>query len=281
MQEASYADMGYERWLKVLGAGGQLHSHIKDLPKKERPMLNLLGVKSLLLVPIIVNGEWWGFIGFDQCSYEREWIEIEIDALKTAARLFTAAIARSKADQNMRHLATHDYLTDLPNRSLFEDRLHQAFARADRTQTKAVLVTMDLDKFKNVNDTYGHPVGDKVLVENGQRLQSTIRATDTPARIGGDEFAVILEGVKKRQDIHLVVDKILKAIALPMQIEGHNITVNTSIGVSIYPQDAQTMDDLIRTADLALYKAKERGAGYQMYTSMKSEQLRLKEISES
>ena len=169
--DSEKTNSGFNRWGELFGDGQVIRGNLKELPPVEQQFLLKTGVKSLIAVPIFIDHTWWGFIGFDNCRQEKEWTVDEIDALKTAAKIFGAAISRQAAEEELTFLATHDYLTGLPNRMLFEDRFNQSVARALRSGEKISVVSIDLNKFKSVNDSYGHPAGDKVLVEVANRLR--------------------------------------------------------------------------------------------------------------
>jgi GAF domain-containing protein len=186
-----YKQKGFQRWLQLMEDNQLICGDVDDLPPNEQPFLSKMGIKSFAYIPIFIDHTWWGFIGFDQCKQNNKWYEVEIDALRMAAKIFGAAISRRVTEDKLTYLATHDYLTDLPNRLLFEDHIKGAIARSVRSGTKFAIISIDMDKFKLVNDSFGHQVGDDVLVEVGKRLSSSIRGTDTCARIGGDEFAVL------------------------------------------------------------------------------------------
>ena len=152
--------------------------------------------------------------------------------------------------------ASHDSLTDLPNREEFYARLDTAVRESSQKRLQMALVYIDLDGFKPINDTHGHYAGDKVLKITGQRLREVLRHTDVAARIGGDEFALILHGVQKRSDIDLALNKLLYTLSIPIDIEGREAKVHASAGVAIFPQDSRAMLVLCRLADDAMYKAK-------------------------
>lgn len=153
--------------------------------------------------------------------------------------------------------ASHDSLTDLPNREEFFQRVKASMREADEKRFHVALVYIDLDGFKPVNDTLGHYAGDKVLKITSQRLREVIRHTDIAARMGGDEFALILQGVKKRSDIDVVLNKMLHTVAIPIDIDGKEVRVYASAGVALYPQDSRNPDELCRLADTAMYDAKK------------------------
>lgn len=163
-------------------------------------------------------------------------------------------------------LAHHDALTGLPNRLLFKDRLERAIAKAQRNKSKVAILFLDLDRFKNINDTLGHDVGDDLLVEVAKRLQKQCRKSDTVARLGGDEFVFILEDIQQSSDIAVVAKKILDAMKRRVIAGEHELFVSTSIGIGIFPDDSNDTEGVIKCADTALYRAKEDGrSNYKFY----------------
>ena len=169
-------------------------------------------------------------------------------------------------EESLRHLATHDALTGLPNRSLLSDRLSMAMAQARRTGKGFAVVALDLDGFKKINDALGHPVGDVLLREASTRLRDTLRDTDTLARVGGDEFIALLPNALTEADIQIVARRMIAAIQLPFEIQDHALYVSTSIGIATYPNHGDNEVALLAHADLALYRAKETGkARYVLY----------------
>ncbi len=167
--------------------------------------------------------------------------------------------ARMRAEEGLARMAHYDALTGLPNRVLLQGRLKRAMARADRAQTLLAVMFLDLDQFKEINDSLGHAVGDSVLKETALRLESCLRATDTVARLGGDEFTILLEDVRTVEEISRVGDKLLQAISERADVAGHELHLSTSIGITVYPLDDQGADTLLRNADLAMYHAKQEG----------------------
>ena len=165
------------------------------------------------------------------------------------------------------HRAAHDMLTDLPNRMLLNDRLSQAIASAQRQRHRLAVLFLDLDRFKQINDTLGHEIGDGLLQSVAKRLVESVRRSDTVSRQGGDEFVLLLSRVDEAEDAAASVQKVIKALAAPLDVDGHRLHVTASIGLSMYPDDGQDADTLIRNADVAMYRAKERGRNvYQFYT---------------
>jgi diguanylate cyclase (GGDEF)-like protein/PAS domain S-box-containing protein len=181
--------------------------------------------------------------------------------------LFTDVTEKKLSEERIHHLAHYDVLTDLPNRLLFNDRLAHSMERAQRNGGKVVVLFLDLDHFKNVNDTLGHQFGDELLQLVAERLRAAVREQDTVARLGGDEFTVILEELTHVQDAGLVANKILAAIGHPINLQGHELFVGASIGISVFPDDGRDVQMLLRNADAAMYRAKEHGRNtYQYYT---------------
>ncbi|WP_371322736.1 EAL domain-containing protein [Dechloromonas sp. ZY10] len=175
---------------------------------------------------------------------------------------------RYRARRELEYQATHDPLTGLPNRNLLQDRLHQAVLRARRQGRRGGVAFIDLDNFKFVNDSLGHGAGDRLLVEIAQRLRACLRDTDTVARYGGDEFVLILGDYDGQSDGLQVLQRLKSAIAEPFELEGHELQVDCSIGVSVFPDDGEEMESLLRHADAAVNHAKRLGKGqFQFYTS--------------
>lgn len=164
---------------------------------------------------------------------------------------------RKNLDEYVRHQATHDFLTGLPNRCLFEDRLNQVLARAKRQGKKAALFFIDLDDFKQVNDRFGHTAGDKVLRDAGSRILSCIREMDTACRLGGDEFTVILPDIGGAEEAKSVANRILEAFNEPFDLEdGASVSIDLSLGIALFPDHGEGSEELLRNADSAMYRAK-------------------------
>lgn len=169
--------------------------------------------------------------------------------------------ARREAERRIFHMAHHDALTGLPNRHLFGDRLDEAFKRAQRAGVRLGVLFIDLDGFKPINDSYGHAVGDTVLQEVAARLTHAVRASDTVARVGGDEFTVLLEGLRGRDEANEICCKIKHALGLPIRLpDGRQITSGASVGIGVYPDDARDAVALIGFADRAMYGDKHAAA---------------------
>jgi len=203
-----------------------------------------------------------------ECGIERKVTSIQdqdgsVTGSVVAFHDVTAEQARSL---QLSHLAQHDALTDLPNRVLFNDRLTQAVALAERQGKQLAVMFIDLDHFKKINDSLGHDVGDKLLQSVAQRLMACVRRSDTVSRLGGDEFVILLSQVEHAEDAAFSARKILRALAAPHIIDNKSLDINVSIGVSTYPSDGQDAEGLMNRADNAMYEAKEHGRNnYQFF----------------
>ncbi|CAB3779641.1 putative bifunctional diguanylate cyclase/phosphodiesterase [Pararobbsia alpina] len=174
---------------------------------------------------------------------------------------------RKMHEAQIEYLANHDALTDLPNRNLLSDRIAQSIAQAHRAVQRLVVMLLDLDRFKFINDNFGHPVGDGLLQAVAARLKGAVREGDTLARLGGDEFVIVMPALTSTENVELAARKVLDVFSLPFVVEGHELHVTTSIGVSVYPEGGTRSEMLLKTADAALYSAKDSGRNcYQIYT---------------
>src|ERR1051325_506957 len=175
---------------------------------------------------------------------------------------------RTYAEEQIKHLAYHDALTGLPNRLLFKDRLTVALSHAQRDGSRLAVLFLDLDRFKVINDSLGHNIGDQLLQAVAARVQSCVRESDTVARLGGDEFTLLLPNLNRSEDAAPVAQKLLEAVRYPFHIEGREFFITTSIGVSLYPEDGLDAETLIKNADTAMYQAKEQGRdNYQLFNA--------------
>jgi diguanylate cyclase (GGDEF)-like protein/PAS domain S-box-containing protein len=195
---------------------------------------------------------------------------------KEAAVLFDTDITKMieleqehiKQTKALQHQAYHDHLTQLPNRTLFQDRLEQSIISAKRNEEKFALLFLDLDQFKKINDSLGHHAGDKVLIEVAKRFKTVLREEDTLSRLGGDEFTIILKNIKNEKSAALVAQKLLSSMSAPIEITYHTLHLSVSIGISIYPSDSLIQEDLLKYADTAMYKAKDEGRNnFQFYSA--------------
>ncbi len=174
---------------------------------------------------------------------------------------------RKKAEETIKQTAYQDTLTKLPNRLFFNERIAEAYAFSKRNKKNFALILMDLDRFKFINDILGHIIGDKVLHEAGQRLRASVKKGDFVGRLGGDEFVVLLESIGTEEEVLLIAQRIQEAFRTPFNLDGHEIYVNNSFGISIYPDDGKDIPMLLKNADSALYRAKEQGGNsFQQYS---------------
>jgi diguanylate cyclase (GGDEF)-like protein/PAS domain S-box-containing protein len=205
---------------------------------------------------------------------ELRWVNeratVERDAAGTALRLIGVSqdiTERKLAEQRIEFLATRDPLTELPNRLLLNERITQGMASAERNGTQLALLFIDLDRFKTINDSLGHRIGDLMLQHVAARLRRCVRKEDTLARLGGDEFMVILDGLRDAAAAAQVARKILRLLSRPYLIDGHQLNTSCSVGISLYPADGQDVQTLMKNADTAMYHAKERGRNNYQYFS--------------
>ncbi|HKO89108.1 MAG TPA: EAL domain-containing protein [Burkholderiales bacterium] len=236
-----------------------------------RDYMQPLGILSMLDLPVWLEGRVIGKIGFEVRQEERRWAPEDIDfaaGICTLLALAQEADQRRDAEAKLRRLAHFDALTGLPNRHLLLDRLKQALAYAQRHRSGVALMFIDLDRFKTINDSLGHIVGDQLLVEVSRRLIGSLRAEDSVARIGGDEFVVILQDVRNVAQVTTVAQNLLQAIEPAYVIDNRSLHVSGSIGIALYPEDGTDIDSLMRNADTAMYYVKDSGRnGFKFFTS--------------
>jgi diguanylate cyclase (GGDEF)-like protein/PAS domain S-box-containing protein len=235
-------------------------------------MLQSRGLRSAANVPLRRDGAVVGALAL--CTTEPDFFDEQLVSLLVemgnnisfALDAMDREAQRRKAEERLAELAQYDVLTTLPNRSLFLDRLQQAMVRARRAGTMMGLMFFDLDRFKQINDTLGHGTGDRVLQVVAARLREHLREADTIARLGGDEFTLIVEGATDAPSLGTVAAKVCEVLAAPMHIEGIEIFVSASVGITVYPRDATAVDELLKNADIAMYRAKQEGRnGHQFY----------------
>jgi diguanylate cyclase (GGDEF)-like protein/PAS domain S-box-containing protein len=222
-----------------------------------------------------VHGRWQGEIWNRRKSGDvfPEWLAIscvhnESGDITHYVGMLIDISERKLAEDYILHLAQHDALTELPNRLLFIDRLRQSFSRAKMERTKVALLFMDIDRFKTINDSLGHHVGDQLLQEVARRLKRCIEGVNTIARLGGDEFVIVLEHVTLIQEVGHVASRIINAMKEPVIVGEHTLGITVSIGIGIYPEDGSDVIGLMKSADAAMYHAKEMGRNnYQFFTS--------------
>ena len=230
------------------------------------------GIFSVLAAPLIMRNKVIGAICFYCLSRRCAFTEIYVDFAQKLSTAVSAALENArlyesvkKMDEEIRHLAYHDALTGLPNRRLFNSLLTHEVAQSRRRDKKMAIFFLDLDRFKDINDTLGHDAGDELLKEVADRLKSTVRECDTIARIGGDEFNIILADIDHVEVIADIAQKIVECFRQTFMIAEHEFHMSTSIGISIYPDDSEEISTLLRYADIAMYHAKKVRNIYQFY----------------
>ena len=225
-----------------------------------------LGAHYLWVLPIFWQGNICALLTVgsktDLNSEDNDWGEI-----RDLSNRIGIAISAQKREEQLLIQAHHDQLTGLPNRILLDDRLQQAIEHSQRTQLPTWVVFLDLDRFKYINDSMGHHLGDQVLIEVAKRLQNAVRDIDTVARFGGDEFIIVLQGHADEALVMGVLQRIIETIAQPLVINQLELNMTCSVGVSVYPNDGETVGTLIQHADIAMYRAKELGKNnFQFFT---------------
>ena len=198
----------------------------------------------------------------------KETVEMRTEELNNINKVLVNEIKeRRRIESNFEHMAHHDTLTNLPNRLLLDARLQHAIERAKRSNSQVAVIFIDIDHFKTINDTLGHDIGDELLILISNRLSSCVREEDTVARLGGDEFIIIIEQVQGIGDLEALVKKIMNVSCEKVYIKNHELSTSASIGISIYPDDGETAEQLMRNADAAMYHVKEKGRNsYHFYT---------------
>ncbi|KYJ87291.1 bifunctional diguanylate cyclase/phosphodiesterase [Sulfurovum riftiae] len=238
----------YEKMMAELKEKGEYRTEIQLRRKTNKPLYAVLSLSSLK----DEDGNTIGFVSYAHDITEQKKVEAILLEQKNI----------------LRYQAHHDALTRLPNRVLFFDRMEQSIRKTERLGKSFALFFIDLDKFKHINDSLGHGIGDRVLKVVARRIEETIRKEDTLSRLSGDEFTVIMEDLNHPEDASLLAEKILTVLQKPMYIDEYTLYISGSIGISLYPQDATDADSLLKYADTAMYKAKENGRNtFQFYAS--------------
>ncbi len=263
------------RWTRALSAGHLMCGVTRECPEAERKLLEAEGIVSFLIVPIVVHDRFWGCISFEDCHSEERWSNSEVSILSAIAASIGGVLQRHESEEIIRHRAFHDILTGLPNRLLFDEQLEIALSKAHQSVETLAVMFLDLDRFKIINDTLGHTVGDQLLRQATERLKGCLRDGDLVARWGGDEFILMLPHIRSSEDAAKVAQRIIEALQPPFELEGNKLFITSSIGIALYPKDGENGETLIANADAALYRAKELGRNhYQIYAAgMKSQNL--------
>ena len=251
-------DSGKPMWITDILADGTL---------KRGDAARKAGLRTALAFPVMIGDQFYGVMEF---FAQGTWPSDEglIDFAGQLGIQVGQFIARRQAENDLRFVATHDTLTALPNRTMFGERLSQALAQARRYNRRLAVLFVDLDGFKEVNDTNGHDVGDVLLKEIAARLRACLREGDVVGRMGGDEFVVLIEEYSDEDRLALVGQKILDTVARPVVVRGTECRVTSSVGISAYPKDGKDTQTLLRNADNAMYRAKELGKNRYVFYSL-------------
>ena len=252
-------------WLlkQLIIKGELIHiSNLEMMPKEaaaEKKFFEALNIKSVIASSLPENSNVRGFLSFASVNSKTNWDEDHINALKIMSNLTSNALSKIKSEKKLEYIVYYDQLTSLPNRTLFKNRLNYAVNIASRSNESLAVMFLDLDSFKNINDTLGHEFGDVVLKMAASRLINVLRKSDTVSRFGGDEFLILINNVSTTEDIKKVANNVLSIFNNPFNINGQDIHITASAGIAVYPADGDDVDTLIKNADIAMYNAKEHG----------------------
>ncbi|SMP57853.1 EAL domain-containing protein [Anoxynatronum buryatiense] len=257
----STADVSW--WMDQLTRNRMVHiPAVAQLPPEasnEKKLLESQQILSTLALPIMNQQRFFGFIGFDSTRETKNWQESHREVLSILANLVSDALVKISNEAEINQLAYYDSLTGLANRSLFNNRLQEAIAKAAQTGKRIGLLFLDLDSFKSVNDTMGHEGGDQLLVQAAGNMSRKIREQDTLCRFGGDEFLILFPEMETRQQIQTMAENIMEVFGDPIQVKEQEFFVTASGGIAVYPEDGTDAESLIKNADLAMYHAKDQG----------------------
>ncbi|MBX9257911.1 EAL domain-containing protein [Desmonostoc muscorum CCALA 125] len=267
-QNQPYEASGLTRWYNVLSSGQSINGLTQTFPVAEQQLLIRDDIQSLLLVPLRLENEFWGYLGLADCTFERHWSRHEESTLLTMAASIIGARQRQQVEEKIRYQALHDMLTALPNRLLFDEMLGKTLPNAIRNGESLAVIFLDLDRFKVINDTLGHTLGDKLLQNVAQRLKDSLRKGDTVARWGGDEFIILLPRVNNIEEVTQVAQRILQTLEDAFHLQGHELYISASLGIALLDRNSPDAETLIQHADTALYHAKDKGRNnYQFYSA--------------
>jgi diguanylate cyclase (GGDEF)-like protein/PAS domain S-box-containing protein len=258
MQGMSY-DQVIPNWRVRLEAGQAVHGLVDELPRPERDLLEPQDIQSIAVVPVFLGGNFWGQIGFDDCTRRHRWSQAELDALEIAAGVIGGAISSIRTEEELRRLVSTDSLTGVSSRRSFLERAGLLFSEAAEENVPIALLLMDLDHFKSINDSHGHPVGDEALKAFARICVQTLRSDDLVGRTGGEEFAAALRGADLERAQQLA-EKLRRNVASqPLQLGSTRLSLTVSIGVAVTIPGEGDLAGVLKQADDALYKAKKGG----------------------
>ncbi len=258
MQDMAY-DEALPNWHAALARGEAVHGQVAQMPAEERSLLEPQAIRSIAVVPIFLDGVFWGQVGFDDCTRGHEWTRAEIDALQIAAATVGAAIRAIRSDQELRRLVSTDSLTGLCSRRSFLAQARKVFDRKNSRGRELALLIMDLDHFKAVNDHHGHPAGDQALRVFANHCRKVLGPDVLVARMGGEEFAVLLRTADAERAGELA-ERLRKQVrTTPVELAAGRIMLSVSIGLATARPTDDDFSDLLKRADRALYQAKSAG----------------------
>ncbi len=249
---------GFARWQEILSKGEPVMGMVESFPQVERYGLETQDIKSILVLPFMVSGNWYGFIGFDDTKTPREWNEEDIRLLRLAAEMIGSYLERKKMEENMHELAIRDGLTGIFNRRYYLELAEKELARAKRYKRSLSIILFDVDHFKDINDSFGHAAGDEALKELIKTSLEQVRDIDFIGRVGGEEFAITLAETDLKGAVH-VAERLRKSVeSAKIQIPEGTISATISIGVAEW-SGKEELTKLLARSDKMLYAAKNAG----------------------
>ncbi|UJB69067.1 EAL domain-containing protein [Acaryochloris sp. 'Moss Beach'] len=254
--------IGQRRWYQSLVRRLPFSQLTRDFHEIERSHLKRADICSVFLLPIFIEDQLWGFMSFENRHIERQWSAPDISLLQTLVASLSGALKHHQKESELLHHAFHDPLTGLPNRALFTNRLEQSLKQLKRYPDYLFAVLfLDLDRFKIINDSMGHGVGDQLLMGIAERLLSSLRPGDTASRLGGDEFVILLNGLQNQEDASATAERLRQQLTLPFNLGVHEIFIDVSIGITLSNFGYQDSEQVLQDADVAMYQAKSAGKG--------------------
>ncbi|MGA0198459.1 MAG: putative bifunctional diguanylate cyclase/phosphodiesterase, partial [Prochlorotrichaceae cyanobacterium] len=265
-QVQSYGIFDIKHWYETLQSGQALQGIYSESSISEQSLLGRDQIASFIFVPIRLGRQCWGFIAFHDCQEERQWSAHEESILFAMTASLSGAIQRQQTEEVIRYRASHDLLTGLPNRALFDEKLAQALKEVRRKKHQLVVMFLDLDNFKGINDTLGHSIGDELLREVSNRIKATVNSDTVFSRWGGDEFTLLMPKSHRMTEATQEAAAILHVLEPAFNLHGIELYISASIGIAVYDDDSPDAESLIKHADSALYQAKSAGRNnYQVY----------------
>ena len=262
----SFVSSPLKHWYSDLSEEKSIRGKIESFSEPEQLLLRRENIQDILAIPIILEKRFWGFIELHHCSPSRTWSVQDESIVFAMAASISAALQRQQTEKIIHHQAFHDALTNLPNRILFEERLVLALDEAQHSESQVSVMFIDLDRFKRINDTLGHTIGDQLLCTIANRLQANIPMGACVARWGGDEFTLLLPHIDSQEEVTEVAEQLIESIKRPCVIGPHTLFIGASIGIACFPEAGSEAEVLLQNADVALYRCKEQNSsGYEIY----------------